>query len=68
MADRSILFTDFNAPDAEKPGEFQSSYNPRKIEQALERSVKDIQRKLSNARQEFEGIDRTIVGKSGRLL
>lgn len=42
MADRSILFTDFNAPDAEKPGEFQSSYNPRKIEQALERSVKDI--------------------------
>ena len=30
MADRSILFTDFNAPDAEKPGEFQSSYNPRK--------------------------------------
>lgn len=54
MADRSILFTDFNAPDAEKPGEFQSSYNPRKIEQALERSVKDIQRKLSNARQEFE--------------
>ncbi len=54
MADRSILFTDFNAPDAEKPGEFQSSYSPRKIEQALERAVKDVQRKLNNARQEFE--------------
>lgn len=54
MADRSILFTNFNAPDAEKPGDFESSYNSKKIEQMLERKIKEAQRKLNNARLEFD--------------
>lgn len=61
MVERSILFTDFNAPDAEKPGEFQSSFNPKKIEQTLDRKVKEAQRKLNNARLEFEEL-KTIQG------
>jgi len=61
MAERSIIFTDFNAPDAEKPGDFQSSYNSRKIEQALDRNVNAVRRQISNAKQKFEEL-KTIQG------
>ena len=54
MADRSILFSNFNSPDAEKPGDFETSYNEKQIERALERKVKEFQRKIDEAREKFE--------------
>ena len=54
MADRSILFSNFNSPDAENPGDFETSYSSIQIERALERKVKEFQRKLEEAREKFE--------------
>ena len=54
MADRSILFSNFNSPDAENPGNFETSYNEKQIERALERKVKEFQRKIDEAREKFE--------------
>ena len=54
MADRSILFSNFNSPDAENPGDFEATYNEKQIERALERKVKEFQRKIDEAREKFE--------------
>ena len=54
MADRSILFSNFNSPDAENPGDFETSYSNIQIERALERKVKEFQRKIDEAREKFE--------------
>ena len=54
MADRSILFSNFNSPDAENPGDFEASYSNIQIERALERKVKEFQRKIDEAREKFE--------------
>lgn len=51
MADRSILFSNFNSPEAENPGDFESSYNVNAISKALERQQRDIQRKIDQARE-----------------
>ena len=54
MADRSILFSNFNSPDAENPGDFEATYNEKQIERALERKVQEFQRKIDAAREKFE--------------
>lgn len=54
MANRSILFSNFNSPDAENPGDFEATYSAKQIERALERKVKEFQRKIDEAREKFE--------------
>lgn len=54
MADRSILFSNFNSPEAENPGDFESSYNVNAISKALERQQRDIQRKIDQARENLK--------------
>ena len=54
MADRSILFSNFNSPEAENSGDFEASYSSIQIERALERKVKEFQRKIDETRAKFE--------------
>ncbi len=54
MADRSILFSNFNSPDAENPGDFEASYSEQQVERALKRKVEEFQRKINEAREKFE--------------
>lgn len=63
MADRSILFSNFNSPEAENPGDFESSYNVNAISKALERQQRDIQRKIDQAREKFEEAKNEQAGR-----
>ena len=63
MADRSILFSNFNSPEAENPGDFESSYNVNAISKALERQQRDIQRRIDQAREKFEEAKNEQAGR-----
>lgn len=54
MADRSILFSNFNSPEAENPGDFESSYNVNAISSIGNASSGIFSAKIDQAREKFE--------------
>lgn len=46
MAERNILFTDFNSPDNQTPGNFETLYNDEQVQQALAIETREAEEKV----------------------
>lgn len=54
MAERNILFTDFNSPDNQTPGNFETFYSDEQVQRALAIETREAEAKVREVTEEYK--------------